>query len=170
MRFISETLANNPTWISPLGGLIRSGSLNGLLKEVARTGDTGGLRWKGKASKWGALPPEMCVLMLNRCGSHLSEQVLNKEDVLRTLFHTQLLVAKCAFMPSRSDVRYQSALVKFAKARMEEALHYVVPPRLRESVQAYYDEVDAMTKSMEARIAENEANGSPKKAHELMTE
>lgn len=41
---------------------------------------------------------------------------------------------------------------------------------LRESVQAYYDEVDAMTKSMEARIAENEASGSPKKAHELMTE
>ncbi|CAE7683717.1 unnamed protein product, partial [Symbiodinium pilosum] len=41
---------------------------------------------------------------------------------------------------------------------------------LRDGVQAYYDEVTKMTKSMEALIAENEGKEEGKKPHELMRE
>ncbi|CAE7462588.1 unnamed protein product [Symbiodinium sp. CCMP2592] len=120
MRFIQDTLTQNPTWISPLAGLIRSGSLNGLLKDVAKKEETGGLRWKGKCTKWGSLPLEMASLMLKHCGVELAEDVQKDEPVLRTLFEIQFWAAKSASLPSRADIRYQSTLVKLARARMED--------------------------------------------------
>ncbi|CAE7034987.1 unnamed protein product [Symbiodinium sp. CCMP2592] len=120
MRFIQDTLTQNPTWISPLAGLIRSGSLNGLLKDVAKKEETGGLRWKGKCTKWGSLPLEMASLMLKHCGVELAEDVQKDEPVVRTLFEIQFWAAKSASLPSRADIRYQSTLVKLARARMED--------------------------------------------------
>ena len=42
---------------------MRSGSLNGFLREVGRAdlSDTEGEKWKGRASKWGQLPVNMVV-------------------------------------------------------------------------------------------------------------
>ena len=120
MRFITDTLNNNPTWISPLAGLIRSGSLNGLLKDVARKDENGGLRWKGKAHKWGQLPVEMCVLMLQNCGVELTQDISEDEEVVRVLFESQFWVAAGTPLPNRSDIRFQSTLAKLAKARLDD--------------------------------------------------
>ncbi|CAE7240011.1 unnamed protein product [Symbiodinium sp. CCMP2592] len=125
MRYVMDTLRDNPSWISPLAGLIRSGSLNGLLKEVAAKDEVGGLKWKaqGKCSKWGQLPLEMCLLMLRTSGVELSERASKEQDVVRTLFAGHFWVAESAPLPTRSDLRYQSTLVKLAKARLEHAVH-----------------------------------------------
>ncbi|CAE7759714.1 unnamed protein product [Symbiodinium microadriaticum] len=111
------------------------------------------------------------------------------DDTLATLFGHEVLrlvQVQRAMLPSREtraeaaekDSKEAQADADFARHLQDEAetdLQNKLATKelvveLRESVQAYYDEVDAMTKSMEARIAENEASGSPKKAHELMTE
>ena len=48
--FSQETQQNTLAWVSPLAGLIRSGSVNGLLKDLASHGDEAsapsGARWK----------------------------------------------------------------------------------------------------------------------------
>ena len=122
MRFIQDTLNQNPLWISPLAGLIRSGSLNGLLKEVATKDTLAGLRWKGRCTKLAQLPLDMCLLMLQATGVELSEDIAQDESFVRALFAGQFWVSAQTPLPNRPDIRSQTTLEKLARTRIKETL------------------------------------------------
>ena len=122
-RYIEETLGSNPAWISPLAGLIRSGSLNGLLKEHVDLGagrGGPGERWKGRVSKIVGLPVEMLVRMLTQSGVELSDTVVQKEEVVRHLFRAHFWVSDGVGLPKTTpDIRYVTSLTQIAKLRIE---------------------------------------------------
>ena len=110
---------DNPSWISPLASLMRA-SLNGLLKEVATKDEVGGQRWKAnQVLQVGQLPLDMCLLMLKASGLELSNATAKDEDIVRTSFDVHFGVTRGTPLPTRSDLRYQSTMVKLAKVRIE---------------------------------------------------
>ena len=120
-RYIESTLSQNPSWISPLAGLIRSGSLNGLLREsFDDPRAAAGERWKGKCTKFSQLPFDMVVHMLRQTGVQLSDDVVRSEDVVRQLFMAQFWLADTVCLPKTSpDIRFVSSLGKIAKMRLD---------------------------------------------------
>ena len=112
-------MRDNPSWISPLASLMRA-SLNGLLKEVATKDEVGGRRWKAdQVLQVGQLPLDMCLLMLKASGLELSDATAKDEDIVRTSFDGHFWVTRGTPLPTRSDLRYQSTMVKLAKVRIE---------------------------------------------------
>ena len=121
-RFIEATLSANTAWISPLAGLIRSGSLNGLLKEHVDPGAGRGHgdRWKGRVNKITALPCDMMVHMLTQGGVELTDSVVQQQDVVRNLFRAQFWVSESVSLPKTTpDIRFVSSLTKIAKMRLD---------------------------------------------------
>ena len=120
-RYIESTLSQNPSWITPLAGLIRSGSLNGLLREsFDDPRAAAGERWKGKCTKFSQLPFDMVVHMLRQTGVQLSDDVVRSEDFVRQLFMAQFWLADTVCLPKTSpDIRFVSSLGKIAKMRLD---------------------------------------------------
>ena len=120
--FIKDTLAAHPQWISPLAGLIRSGSLNGLLREVGRADRdlNPGQKWKGRATKWGQLPLDMVVLMLRESGVELSPAVSENEEFVRMLFYVQFWTTRSVPLPTGSQIRYVRTLTSIARQRLQQ--------------------------------------------------
>ena len=99
-RYIESTLSQNPSWITPLAGLIRSGSL--------------------KCTKFSQLPFDMVVHMLRQTGVQLSDDVVRSEDFVRQLFMAQFWLADTVCLPKTSpDIRFVSSLGKIAKMRLD---------------------------------------------------
>ena len=119
-KFIMDTLSENPKWIQPLAGLIRAGSLNGLLKDITLDMEVGpvGARWKGRCRKWSELPVDQMINMINATGVSMSEKARVDEDFVKKCFTTQFWVGEKTPLPQRSDIRLVATLEKIAKTRV----------------------------------------------------
>ena len=120
-QFVLSTLEDNPKWIQPLAGLIRSGCLNGILKEHTFEGpELVGPRWKGRARKWLDIPVDMQLTMIEATGVKMPDKSSDQPEFVTRCFMSQFWVGQKAPIPQRSDIRFISTLEKLAKARVKE--------------------------------------------------
>ncbi|CAK9055955.1 unnamed protein product [Durusdinium trenchii] len=120
-QFVTDTLQDNPRWIQPLAGLIRSGALNGILKDNfdEENASSVGPKWKGRAKTWLQLPLEMKVAMIEATGLSLQPD-LRTDDFVKRAFQLQFWVGAGPKIPlKRTDIRQVSTLERFAKLRVE---------------------------------------------------
>ena len=120
-QFVLSTLEDNPKWIQPLAGLIRSGCLNGILKEHTFEGpELVGPRWKGRARKWLDIPVDMQLTMIEATGVKKPDKSSDQPEFVPRCFMSQFWVGQKAPIPQRSDIRLVSTLEKLARARVKE--------------------------------------------------